>query len=109
VHMPNGSASLKISTLRTMESKIKSTGAKNYIVTGDFNASADWLEKNLKIDVRLANKEHATFGKGSSSKIIDNILYSRGISSSKLGRIETLANKVSDHNLISVRVKIPKG
>lgn len=109
VHMPNGTSKQKAATLRTMESKIKSTGASTYIVTGDFNANADWLEKNLEMDLCLANTELTTFGKGSSAKIIDNILYSGNIKPGNVGKVDTLENNVSDHNLISLRVKIPKG
>jgi endonuclease/exonuclease/phosphatase family metal-dependent hydrolase len=109
VHMPNGSSSQKISALRAMEKKISSTGAKHYIVTGDFNASAEWLGKNIKLEAKLANTKLKTFGRGSSTKIIDNIICSENILASSLGSLETLNDKVSDHNLISVRVRIPKG
>ena len=109
VHMPNGSAAQKTNALRAMEEGIKGTGAKHYIVTGDFNASADWLNKNIRIDAKLANTEFKTFGKGDVTKIIDNIICSNNIRPSSLAQLSTLVDRISDHNLISVRVKIPKG
>jgi endonuclease/exonuclease/phosphatase family metal-dependent hydrolase len=109
VHMPNGSASQKINALRAMEKGIEGTKSKHFIVTGDFNASADWLNNNLRIGGTLTNLELKTFGKGSNVRIIDNIICSDNIHTNSLLQIDTLADKISDHNLISVRVRIPKG
>ncbi|MCL2696124.1 MAG: SH3 domain-containing protein [Clostridiales bacterium] len=107
-HTSNGSESQKAVCFRAINDKIKAKGLSAYFITGDFNASPEVLARYLPKGVRLANEKLPTFGSGGNGRAIDNIVHTSNVKVSKLKVTDAIGPRISDHNLLTATVKIPR-
>jgi len=107
-HTSNGSESQKAVCFRSLGQKIKEKSLHAYFITGDFNASPNILRKYMANGTRVANENLATFGKGGNARPIDNIVHTDNVKVSKLKVTDAISKGISDHNLLTASVKIPR-
>ena len=107
-HLTNGTDSQKAAGVRAMNAKIQALNLPSFVVSGDYNISANILMQYLPAGVSAANENISTFGRGANTRAIDNFLHSKKVTVSKLNTVDTITAGISDHKLLTARVKIGK-
>ena len=90
---------LKTINIASFVYMLRASGVKTYTVTGDFNCSPPRIHRYMK-DIYFANIDRNTFGDGSRPKIIDNVLYTEGISVPHVEIYDTDVSRATDHKLL---------
>ena len=98
-HLCASDMHLKSINIASMVYTLRAAGVTPYIVTGDFNCSPPRIYRYMK-DISFVNIEMNTFGNGSRTKIIDNILYTEGIVAAGVHLADAAGTGATDHSMV---------